>query len=83
MLTTFVQLLQTVTLGKNSLISSISRTYMRCSHGGLSAVMKLTKMFAENVSTFLGLLESRTERGLGRCWYPLRGPITRWKEGDQ
>lgn len=82
MLITFVQSLRTAIPGKDKQISPISRAYMRCSHGGLSAVMKLTKMFAENVSTFLGLLELRTELELGCCWYPLRGPITRWKEGS-
>jgi hypothetical protein len=52
-LTTSVQSLQTVTLGKNASILLVSRAYMRRSHGGLSTVMKLTKMFAENVSMLL------------------------------
>lgn len=37
-----------VTLGKDASILSFYCAYMRGSHGGLSAVMKLTKMFAEN-----------------------------------
>ena len=49
-LTTFVQSLQTVTQGEDASIRVVSYAYMRYSHGGLSAVMKLTKMFAENVS---------------------------------
>ena len=42
-----------VTLGKDASILLVSRAYMRRSHGGLSTVMKLTKMFAENVSMLL------------------------------
>lgn len=58
MLTTFVQSLRTVIPGENVAALSVSCAYTRCSHGGLSAVMKLTKMFAENVSVFLGRLEA-------------------------
>jgi hypothetical protein len=57
-LTIFVQLLQMVTLGEGAPIPVVSYAYMRYSHGGLSAVMKLTKMFAENVSSPLELLWS-------------------------
>ena len=44
-----------VTPGKKVLVIIPTYAYMRCSHGGLSAVMKLTKMFAENVSMSLEL----------------------------
>ena len=58
MLTTSVQLLRMAILGKNASTLSLPRAYIRCSHGGLSAVMKLTKMFAENVSMFSERLEA-------------------------
>ena len=58
MSTIFAQSLQTVTPGENASTHDVSYAYMRYSHGGLSAVMKLTKMFAENVCMRFLLLQS-------------------------
>jgi hypothetical protein len=53
------------------------------SHGGLSTVMKLAKLFAENVSaaSACGRLVLIVRLSSGRCCYSPRGPAARRKEG--